>query len=233
MRGRITIEGKTFLRAVLQRFYGPSEENPLSRAVLDSTYFLHPDVVLQTNGLPIIRARRSAPGERKNTLSPDGDFVSDNFPPDYVFRAAMDHKREQGSTQLSHIYGGNGEARDTFYYTNLANLCLMPSFLAKLADTDPGTVALLKRCAYVLYGFNPRGELTPADADAELRRRLKIASPIRRPLYEQLKRLRNADFLRARAAGFLFRADGRIDEAHPWVSAMLSRCGSRTSAASS
>lgn len=150
------IEGSTFLQTLLRTHYGSEEKQPLRRAILETTYFIDPAVVAQTKNLPIIRARRTNDGERKNTVV-GGEFVSDNFPPDYVFRAATSDTRDKGSTQLCHIYGGKGEARDTFLYTNLANLCLMPAFLAKFADTDPAIVELLKECAYVLYSFDPLG----------------------------------------------------------------------------
>ncbi|MCY1043182.1 hypothetical protein OV208_17830 [Corallococcus sp. bb12-1] len=219
----MVIEGSSFLLTVLWKYYGPEEPNPVRRAVLDSTYFLHPDVVAQTKGLPIVRARRLTSPERKNTVAADGDFVSDNFPPDYVFRAAMTDTRDQGSTQLSHIYGGNGEARDAFLYTNLANLCLMPSFLAKFADTDASTVTLLKQCAYVLYGFNPRREVNVQSVNPELRGRLKLATPLKKPLHSALAGLRDAKFLRAKAAGYLFTPEGAVNDTDPWVAEMVIR----------
>ncbi|NPD26783.1 hypothetical protein [Corallococcus exiguus] len=217
------IEGSSFLVAVLRKYYGLEEPHPIRRAVLDSTYFLHPDVVGETRGLPIVRARRLSSPESKNTVATDGDFVSDNFPPDYVFRAAMADKRNQGSTQLSHIYGGNGEARDTFFYTNLANLCLMPSFLAKLADTDESTVTLLKQCAYVLYGFNPRLEVNVQSVAPDLRGRLKLAAPLKKPLHRALAACWDAKFLRAKAAGYLFTPEGTVNDTDPWVAAMVTR----------
>src|SRR5438552_13322228 len=113
------IEGSTFLFTLLRTHYGRNEEHPVRRAVLEATYFIDPAVVAQAKLLPIVRARRMNGDERKNTIVV-GEFVSDNFPPDYVFRAAMSDVRDQGSTQLCHIYGGNGEARDPFFYTNLA-----------------------------------------------------------------------------------------------------------------
>lgn len=146
------MEGHTFLRAILRSHYGKNEPEPLHRAVVESAFFIDPLVVAQTGRLPLLRARRMDSGERKNTVV-NGEFVSDNFPPHYVFLAATDHTRDNGSTHLCHIYGGNGEARDTFFYTNLANLCLLPSFLAKHADTDDTVVDLLKECAFLLYGL--------------------------------------------------------------------------------
>ena len=108
------IEGAAFLQTLLRAHYGADEQQPLRRAILEATYFIDPAVVAQTHNLPIIRARRMNGGEPKNTVV-GAEFVSDNFPPDYVFRAATSDSRDQGSTQLCHVYGGKGEARDTYF----------------------------------------------------------------------------------------------------------------------
>lgn len=222
----MTIEGHSFLLRLLQSHYGPQESNPIRRAVLDSTYFIHPDVVAETKALPVVRARRMQAGERKNSVVA-GDFVSDNFPPDYVFRAATSDLRDQGSTQLCHIYGGKGEARDTYFYTNLANLCLMPAFLAKFADTDPAVTTLLKQCAFVLYGFDPMGVLATQDIDPGLRGRLRLASKPKAPLHEIVASKRDARFISARIAGCVFTPKGAIDVRDPWVAQMIQRSGTR------
>lgn len=217
------IEGHSFLRRLLTRCYADAGD-PVRQAVLDSTYFIDPEVVAQTKCLPVLRARRmdAAAGERKSSIAPDGIFVSDNFPPDYVFRAATSDKRDQGTTHLCHIYGGKGEARETFFYTNLANLCLVPSFLAKLADTDDSVVNLLKECSFVLYGFDPKCEMRGRQVDG-LRERIQIAAPPATPLFEVLGRKDNAKFRCAKQAGFLFSAAGEINSSDPWVSEMVRR----------
>ena len=162
-------------------------------------------------------------GEKKDTVVQGGDFVSDNFPPHYVFCAATSDKRHKGSTELCHIYGGKGEARDTFFYTNLANLCLVPSFLAKFADTHPPTVTLLKECSFILYGFDPKGEMRGRSIDPSLRQRIKIASPVKRGLFFSLQGQSDARFLTAKTAGYLFAEDGIINRSDPWVAAMMAR----------
>jgi hypothetical protein len=216
------MEGHSFLRSVLRSHYGSEEPEPIHRAVVESAYFIDPSVVAQTGRLPLLRARRMASDERRNTVV-NAEFVSDNFPPHYVFLAATSHLRDNGSTHLCHIYGGNGEARDTFFYTNLANLCLLPSFLAKHADTDDAIVNLLKECAFLLYGFDPTGEVGARQRTPGLRERIQITSPPNRPLYEVLQAKRDAKFIAARTAGFLFTPGGTIDRGAPWVSEMMTR----------
>lgn len=216
------MEGHSFLHAVLRSHYGDAEPDPLHRAVVESAIFIDPRVVAQTGQLPLLRARRMRSGERKNTVV-DGELVSDNFPPHYVFIAATSYTRDTGSTHLCHIYGGKGEARETFLYTNLANLCLLPSFLAKHADTDPAVVDLLKECSFLLYGFDPTREMTGRRRTPGLRERIRTAAPPERSLFEVLEKKRNAVFLAAKAAGFLFSAAGVIDRSSPWVSEMVMR----------
>lgn len=218
------MEGHSFLQRVLRSHYGKDEPEPLHRAVIDSAFFIDPSVVAQTERLPILRARRmdGGAGERKNTVV-GGEFVSDNFPPHYVFVAATDHTRDNGSTQLCHIYGGNGEARDTFMYTNLANLCLLPAFLADHADTNGAVVDLLKECSFLLYGFDPTGNVARRQRTPGLRERIRTAAPPVRPLFEVLLKKRNANFIAAKAAGFLFSPDGAINRTAPWVAEMVSR----------
>ena len=218
------MEGHSFLQSVLRSHYGKAEPAPLHRAVVDSAFFIDPAIVAQTGRLPVLRARRmdAGAGERKNTVV-KGEFVSDNFPPHYVFVAATDHTRDNGSTHLCHIYGGNGEARDTFLYTNLANLCLLPSFLAKHADTDDAVVNLLKECSFLLYGFDPTGKIAGRQRTPDLRERIRTAAPPTRPFFEVLQTKRNANFIAAKAAGFLFTPAGTINRGAPWVSDMVSR----------
>lgn len=218
------LDGNEFLIRVLRRYYPDSEREVLTRAILESACFIHPEVVAQTRNLPILRARRmdAGRGEKKNTVVA-GEFVSDNFPPDYVFRAATSDERVQSSTVLCHIYGGKGEARDTFFYTNLANLCLVPAFLAKLCDTDEAIVALLKQCAFVLYGFDPRREFDGFPPDPAIRDRVRIATPPRGTLVDALSRRRDKNYLAARGAGFLFANDGTLDREDPWVREMMAR----------
>lgn len=221
-RNRGVIEGDNFLFELVMKHYGlPDRQSAIEAAILETTYFIHPDVVRHTECLPILRARRVNEGERRHSLVGE-EFVSDNFPPDYVFRAAMAERREQGSTHLCHIYSKNREARDTFFYTNLANLCLMPSFLAKLADTNNQVVEFLKECSYSLFGFDPYGifvgrapRIQPAN--------IKTATPRLESLDTYLGQGKNKGFLQAKKAGYLFDQHGRVNRNDPWVNKMIDR----------
>ena len=69
--------------------------------------------------------------------------------------------------QCNHLWS---DATNVNLYTSLSNLCLTPSFLAKLTDTDSGIKMLLRYRAYEIYnGFFPPNEtcpIKPADYDA-------------------------------------------------------------------
>src|SRR6266511_1782643 len=79
------IRGDRFLLSLLKSRYGGNEDEALRAAVLDTTWFVAPEVVAQTEGLPVVNAIRLTSGERKNAPNADGTFVSDNFPPHYAF----------------------------------------------------------------------------------------------------------------------------------------------------
>ena len=223
---RRLIEGEDFLFQILRAHYKTEEKNTaLASAVLESCYFIDPAVVATTQCLPIVRSRRVKEGEKKNSLV-NGDFVSDNFPPDYIFRAAMADERHSGSTWLCHIYSKDGESGSSFFYTNLANLCLMPAFLAKFADTNGFIVDLLKRCSYELYGFNPYAR-DFGKTVSELKDKIQIARRRDEPIGQYLNRMKEKRFLQAKAAGFLFDVEGNINEVSSWVQEMKGRmaCG--------
>jgi hypothetical protein len=78
----------------------------------------------------------------------------DNAGAHIVFSAASDIRILGRHLNLNHLYGGDSVE----LFTNLRNLCITPSFLAKLTDGNRSIVQLLRRRAFVLYGFAPEGE---------------------------------------------------------------------------
>lgn len=59
--------------------------------------------------------------------------------------------------QFNHVWQ---TASDVETYTSLANICVTPSFLAKLTDTDPEIAGVLRYRASELYGFAPCGPVS-------------------------------------------------------------------------
>ncbi len=216
------IRGDRFLLSLLKSRYGGNEDEALRAAVLDTTWFVAPEVVAQTEGLPVVNAIRLTSGERKNAPNADGTFVSDNFPPHYAFCSAIAERRDPKSTELCHIYGGRGEAREAFLYTNLANLCLMPACLAKLSSASYRVEALLKECSYVLYGFDPFRDTSRAKVTVR-RDEIRCATAPKALLGRVLSDKREKRFHAAKCCGYLFDDRGRIARDDPWVRAMLGK----------
>ena len=76
---------------------------------------------------------------------------ADNTVPQDVFQWAVGGVTGN-DIQFKHVYSASA---DVTLYTSLANLCVTPSFLAKLTDHDEAICALLEYRVYDLYGFIP------------------------------------------------------------------------------
>ena len=125
----------------------------LQQAVASLTIFSHPDTVAQTGAralFPIVRnaAKRGSVERRNGTLI----GFDDNKAPTDAFLWANRIGKRPADIQFNHIYAMSDDAD---CYTNLANLCASPAFLAKLTDTNAEIVALLQYRGFDLYGWNP------------------------------------------------------------------------------
>ncbi len=143
----------------LQALIEASAYQSLAQAVASLTLFSHPNTVAQTGAkaiFPIIRnfKRRGEVGEL------DGQLVGfdDNTSPTEAFSWANGLTRRPRDLQFNHVYSLSS---DPACYTNLANLCISPSFLAKLTDTDDDIQALLRYRSFDLYGWHPETETQP------------------------------------------------------------------------
>lgn len=150
-------DGKEKLRQVLFDARYPS----LEAAVAKHALFLHPDTVRQTENRNLFRIVRDESSKRGQIVpyafGSGKVLLDDNNGPASAFEWAISgFSRVDG--QLNHIYS---DSRNVETYTSMANLCITPSFLAKLTDTDKGIKALLQYRAYDLYGFVPQGRSAP------------------------------------------------------------------------
>ena len=146
----------------------------LEQAVASLTVFSHPDTVAQTGAralFPIVRdvRRRGETEERGGRLI----GFDDNKAPTDAFLWANLMKRRPQDLQFNHVYALSD---DVDCYTNLANLCVSPAFLAKLTDTNPQVTELLKFRVYDLYGWHPSGAARPSEP--ERYRRLVWSAPL-------------------------------------------------------
>lgn len=90
----------------------------------------------------------------------DGRLIGfdDNTSPTEAFSWAKGLTRRPRDLQFNHVYSLSS---DPACYTNLANICISPSFLAKLTDTDDDIQALLRYRSFDLYGWHPETEKQP------------------------------------------------------------------------
>ena len=151
------LDGFRALEALLTRSaYGSVEQVVASLAV-----FSHPGTVRQTSNralFPVIRDAR----RRGQFAMRDGRHVmfDDNKSATDAFRWANRLGPRRRDTQFNHIYAAS---LDPDAFTALPNLCMTPSFLAKLTDSHPHVKALLRFRVFDLYGWTPSGFEEPPE----------------------------------------------------------------------
>jgi hypothetical protein len=150
-------------RAALIRVIEQSDYGSLPQAVAALTVFAHPDTVAQTEARNVFRSvRRRQQGDVGTFAEVAGCagrvMRDDNRSPAVAFEWAHSI-RERPDVQVNHLWS---RSQDVTAYTSLANLCLTPSFLAKLTDTDESIRTLLRYRAFDLFGYLPPSEGTPA-----------------------------------------------------------------------
>tara|TARA_R100000306_G_scaffold28329_1_gene31581 strand:+ start:15299 stop:15940 length:642 start_codon:yes stop_codon:yes gene_type:complete len=153
------LDGREALAGVIRQ----TAYRDLAQAVASLTIFSHPDTVAQTGAralFPIVRDAR----RRGETEEREGRIIGfdDNKAPTDAFLWANEIKRRPQDLQFNHVYALSD---DVECYTNLANLCVSPAFLAKLTDTNPEITELLKFRVFDLYGWYPDGTRPPNQPD--------------------------------------------------------------------
>jgi hypothetical protein len=141
----------------------------LEQAVASLTIFSHPDTVAQTRAKAIFPIVRDA-GRRGDVERRDGNLIGldDNKAPTDAFLWANEIKKRPADLQFNHIYA---RSDDPECYTNLANLCASPAFLAKPTDTNSRIVALLQYRVFNLYGWMQRDKQGENRATIRMRTR--------------------------------------------------------------
>lgn len=148
--------GRDVLQAVVQNAGFAS----LSHALAAHTIFAHPTTVAQTRNKAVFPIIRGPSAIRGNTFRSEGRVIGydDNKTPRETLLIAIGLKRRPKDTQINHVYA---RSSDVNAYTALPNLCMTPTFLAKLTDTDPVCKAALQRRSFDLFGWRPDGEDEP------------------------------------------------------------------------
>jgi hypothetical protein len=149
-------------RQALASVVALSPYGTLEQAVASLTVFSHPETVAQTGCKPLVRVIRSF-SKRDTCEQLNGRLVGydDNQTPTDFFLWCNGIKRKDiKDVQFNHVYTAS---QDPDSYTCLANLCMSPSFLAKLTDTHNGIRALLRYRAYDLYRWHLATEAAPIE----------------------------------------------------------------------
>nr|WP_246681637.1 hypothetical protein [Methylobacterium sp. L1A1] len=148
-------------RAVLDHLVAASGWGSIEQAIASLAVFAHPDVVAAVGARALFRTVR---GKQRGKIV-DGLMVDDNSSPAVAFEISTGFKRRPGSNiQCCHLYAAS---TDPQAFTDLRNIFMMPTCLAKLTDSQaatlPDTHALhvLRYRAYALYGYQGPGRSGP------------------------------------------------------------------------
>lgn len=142
-----------------------SEYRDKLQTIASLTLFSHPQTVQQTNNQNLFRVIRCRSISDRGTYSDYTDsgqvMLDDNMAAIETFNWSNGIRR-CSDCQYNHIWP---DSQNASLYTNLANICVSPAFLAKLTDTDKDVCDLLRYRAFELYnGFSPT-DITPAKPD--------------------------------------------------------------------
>jgi hypothetical protein len=133
-----------------------------AQAVASLTLFTHPLTVAQIPGRGALFPAIRDAGQRRRLGEWQGRKVGfdDNEAAQHAFRWSNPSLPARWrDLQLNHVWTCS---TDPDAFTAPANLCVAPSFLAKLTDHDRDIAALLRRRAFELYGWTPATEPEPA-----------------------------------------------------------------------
>jgi hypothetical protein len=143
------LDGRKTLEAILQS----SRHGSVLQAVASLTIFSHPDTVAQTGKCSIFRLARD--GKRRG-MQDDANrvYYDDNLGPHIAFCGVHGFKKITGKIdlQLNHVWNAK---KHTDYYTCLANICITPTFLAKLTDHFEEIKSCLQFRAFDLFDWYP------------------------------------------------------------------------------
>jgi hypothetical protein len=158
-------------RLALEHVVAASEYGSLTQAVASLVLFSHPSTVEPSAGKAIFRIVRATNNSDRGKIGDAVDgrpaVLDDNTGPTDTFLWANGIGRSAyRDVQFCHVWP---RPRDPESYTSLANICVLPTFLAKLSDTHPEVARLLRGRAVGLYGWKPDDAETADQAEvAEL-----------------------------------------------------------------
>lgn len=148
-------------RAVLDFLIGASPWGSIDQAIASLTVFAHPDVVAATGRRAVFRTIRGRTADRGTVV--DGVMIDDNLSPATAFDWSTGFKRAPGSDlTCCHLYANSS---DPEAYTDLRNIFYAPSFIAKLTDSQAGSLPevhalhVLRYRSFALHGYCGPGSM--------------------------------------------------------------------------
>lgn len=144
--------------AALKHAVAATPYETVEQAIASLAVFSHPETVRQTGCRPFVRTVRDT--ARRGQVEDRGGVLvglDDNKSPTDAFLWCNGLKRPR-EAQFNHIYA---DSSDPESYTSLANLCVTPSFIAKLTDTDSRVRSIMQYRAFELYRWAPKDTAQP------------------------------------------------------------------------
>ncbi|MCX5920014.1 MAG: hypothetical protein NTW61_01620 [Candidatus Melainabacteria bacterium] len=148
--------------SVLEEVLATSEYGSVEQAVASLCVFSHPATVKQLNNTNLFRIiRYDAENKRKSCCDELSVLYDDNYSPTCTFLWANGLKVKGQDVQFNHLYA---DSKNVALYTNLCNIVMTPTFIAKLTDKHSSIPELLKYRAFKLYGFDPENKWSNANS---------------------------------------------------------------------
>ncbi len=147
-------------RVELERVLSKAGYRGLDEAIAELSLFVHPTLVEVTNAKNLFRIVRNM--NCRGTIISYGDEIGkvmacDNTGPQHAFKWAIGGLSGK-DIQFNHVYSMSDNVD---FYTSLANIFVTPAFLAKVTDTSPEIIQLVRYRVYDLYNFVPVGAEIP------------------------------------------------------------------------
>jgi len=137
-----------------------SEWKTVEQALASLTDCASPSTVEEMKRRPVFRIIR---GSQRGEIDFQNQVMFDidgNHGPIFAFCWATGFDGGKNYLQFNHIYGGRTERKNVELFTNLANICVTPTFLGKV--TDKYCAPLLKSRAWDLFRLrSPDGAIPP------------------------------------------------------------------------
>lgn len=149
-------DGHRALAAALAK----SEWRTIEQALASLAVFASPRTVDEMNNRPVFRMVRGRSEQRGQIDYDRGVMFDDNRGPTVAFCWATGYSGRTEHLQFNHIYL---QSDDVEFYSRLSNMCVTPTFLAKI--TDRQGAQFLRFRAWELFGLLPPNGAAPKMPD--------------------------------------------------------------------